>query len=1071
MFKTITYTLPVVLLMVFHSLSFAGASKTFFERISRNEGLPQVSVNAILQDPEGFIWVATQEGLARFDGYEFKTFKHSAKDKRSIADNSTWALARGTNGNLWIGTNGGLSRLDTITESFTTSRFEPDNDTSLSDLHVRCLFIDSKKRLWVGTRNGGLNSCVPEEDNALAFRRYPAGIENTSGTCGSSIRAICEDSTGLLWVATDKGLSCLNLNVPSRGFTHYRHTPGVRDSLSNDSVLTIYETQDGTLYVGTEDGLNRFNRAKKSFERFYHDPQNPQSLSHNTIATIIQDNTGHVWIGTKGGGLNHMDAKGSFTRFKHASDQPSSLSDNDVRSLLIDTQGILWIGTYGNGLNKRDLTTPCFSFFPHIPKDETSLSSHIILSIFKDSHQTLWVGTWGGGVNRLTDGKNRDAVFVNTPGNSTTMGSNTVWSMLEDKNGNLWFGTWGGGLSILPTDQRQNDHPRFINYTHDPEKPESLSSDSILALYQTSEGTVWMGTWGGGLVRVDKADQDLTKLHFTTWQNRPEDPASLSDNFIKAIGQDHLSNLWIGTWGGGINVLTAPDIATKTAPFKRHQNQWNDPKSLSHNDVLCFYEDPSEAMWVGTYGGGLNRYDAKAGTFTALTEEDGLSNNAVYSILPDSSGSLWLSTNQGINQFDPAAKSFAHYDSRDGLQGDEFNQGASFQSEDGHLYFGGIMGLSVFTPEEIVNNPFLPPVHLTALSVLHKEVPVSESGILTRAIHTTHSMTLPHHQATFSLKFSALNYRQSEKNQFAFTMEGLDDHWIKADSHQRTAHFTRLAPGHYTFRVKASNDDGLWNDTGTSLDITILAPWWATGWFRALALLAGLALMTALYSIRIQSLKKRQQDLEHQIELRTEEIRQQKDKIIKKNEVLRQKNTLLNTQADQLNTLARHDPLTRLYNRRGFLERVEGERTRAKRSHEPFAILLGDIDFFKQINDTHGHDAGDRLLIAISETLQGSVREQDTVARWGGEEFIILLSSTDASLAAIIGERIRKNVAELHVQTKKAEIGATLTLGVAIHDPKQSIDDCIAAADKALYKGKETGRNQVVLPQKIKVKK
>ncbi len=1053
------------LLLLLFPLSATGQElNVVFEHINRKDGLPQVSVNTITQDDFGFMWFGTQGGLTRFDGYDFRTFRHRPGDSSSLGDNSVWSVICGPDGIIWVGTNGGLSRFDSKTEAFTTYRSHPGDKNSLSDIKVRTLLLDSRGTLWVGTRSGGLNFCTPKGDTPLVFQRYLHDKEDLTSLSGNYIRALHEDGDGRLWVATfGGGLSCLDLKNREKGFTRFNHEPDHPDSISSNDVLSIFETRHRGMLVGTENGLDRLKVDGNGFDHFQDKFDVGPALENVSVAIMTEDVQGGLWIGTDGGGLLWLDKNGRFRRFQARSEFDHSLSGNDVRSLYVDRQGLLWIGTYGNGLNKVDLTVRAFSLLRHWKDDDKSLSNSVVLSIFEDSDQVLWVGTWGGGVNRLTDRKNVDLKCKSQAADETTIIGDRVWAIHEDSRKNLWFGIWNGGLCRLTPDQRTRAEPEFVRYKPDPDRPESLSNDSILTIHEDRRGILWLGTWGGGLNRMDTGSLEPGKVEFKHYRHDKGDKSSIGDDFIKTIMEDSHGNIWVGTWGGGISVLSSRAVQTGGGGFTRYVYKYNDPFSLAHNDVTSLFEDSQGIVWVGTYGGGLNRFDPATGRFKSYTEKEGLSNNEVYGILSDDLGFLWLSTNNGISRFDPRTERFENYDVRDGLQGDEFNQGAYLKARDGKLYFGGTNGLTVFNPSDLTENRYVPPVYLTDFKVMHKSVPITGSGILTQSIQRTKTVVLDHGDANFEMTFSSLNYRQSDKNRFAYMLQGMDRDWIETDWRMRKAHYTNIDPGTYLFRVKASNDDGQWNENGRRLKVVIRPPWWALFWVRGLAMVLLAGLIYILYSARIRFFRRQQVYLEGEVNSRTLEVHRQKQVILEKNRFLSEKNTLLEVQAEKLRDVASRDTLTGLFNRRGFLERVELERTRSVRTNKMFAILLGDIDFFKKVNDQYGHDIGDVALVEVAKALCASVRQVDCVGRWGGEEFIALLPETGQEDAVIVAERIRRQVEKAVIETDKGPTTISITIGVAFFAEGQTIEACIRVADGALYRGKEKGRNRVEL--------
>lgn len=1002
-------------------------------------------MNAILQDKLGFIWFGTQEGLARYDGYEFRVFKHNAQDSQSIGDNSIWSIISGEDDILWIATNGGLSRFSPKNQVFKNYRSSENNPSSLSDNNVRCLFIDSNGNLWVGTRSGGLNRCSPNQGEALEFVSFQSDPQKANSLSHNDVRALLEDTNRHLWIGTyGGGLNRIDLQKPGKGFEQFRHDPNNPSSLSSDKVLSILQTNSGELWVGTENGLNWFDAEQGHFVRYSEESDSPRTISHNSIWSLTEDRAGTIWAGTNGGGLNLIEKNLRTHTFRHQVGNIHSLCGDDVRALLFDRQGLLWIGTYGNGISKFDATNEYFSFLGHSPQDPTSLSSKTVLSILEDTDKKLWIGTWNGGLNQLDEKLKVENVYKHLKDDSTGISHNTVWAIHEDSRGSLWFGTWGGGLDELTRDERIKSRPTFKHYHHMPNDPESLGNNSILSILECRRGYLWVATWGGGLNQLDLNHLQNNRHHFTKYLKNPKNDSSISDNFIKTIAEDQQGNIWVGTWGGGICVLSNESITNQANRFKRYQNELENPKSLSHNDVMTIFEDQDGMIWVGTYGGGLNKFDPRTQEFKAYTELHGLSNNAVYGILQDENGFLWLSTNNGINRFDPVAESFLHFNQRDGLQGDEFNQGAYFKGTDRRMYFGGINGVSFFWPKQVADNNYLAPVYLTDLLLFHEPVELSSSGPLTESLQTLRTITLNPEDSVFGIKFTALNYRQSEKNHFAYQLEGVDKDWIRTDYRQRQASYRYLNPGTYTFRVKAANDDGHWNPMEKHLEVILLPPWWKTWWAKTLLYVTVIGFLASLYLIRFSIMKRQQYVLEQTVAKRTAELKQANEKLFQ---------------------LSITDNLTGVNNRSLLGTVFARDFKNSLRYQNDLSCILLDIDHFKAFNDTYGHQAGDFVLKETARILTEMVREGDSICRYGGEEFLIILPNTPIEGGRMLAEKIRQRIESACFNYESNALKVTVSLGVADNkfSNPETESQMIQLADRALYLAKENGRNQVAL--------
>jgi signal transduction histidine kinase/ligand-binding sensor domain-containing protein len=817
-----------------------------FERLSREQGLSQSSVLCIRQDRQGFMWFGTNDGLNRYDGYNFAVYKHDVLDSNSLSDSRVSAICEdsASPNTLWIGTlGGGLNKFDREKEHFTRFVHDPKTPRSLSHNSVWSIHEDRAGALWIGTQGGGLNKLDREKGQFIRFVYDP---NNPHSLSHNHILAIYEDRAGTLWIGTNGG-GLNQFDRENEQFIRYVNDPKEPQSLSHNHISAIYEDHAGALWVGTLDGLNQFDREKKQFIRFGNDPKNPHSLSHNHVLSIHEDRAGTLWIGTKGGGLNQFDReKKQFLRFGNDPKNLHSLSDNVVVSLYCDASGILWIGTEIGGLNKLDRDKERFDHVAHDPNNPNGLNNNTVMSIYEDRAGALWIGTWGGGLNKLDRERRQFSRYINDPKNPHSLGSNLVFSIYEvslaTAGNTLWIGTFGGGLNKF---EREKAH--FTRYVNDPNNPQSLSDNNVWSIY-ASRNTLWIGTYSGGLNKLVLSEGE----GFTRYANDPNKPNSLSHNLVSSIYEDHAGTLWIGTGGGGLNQFNR-----EKEQFIRYVNDPSNPHSLSHNMVFSIYETSlsrhgrvRRTLWIGT-GGGLNEFDVDSGRFTRYTEKDGLPNNVILAILEDRSGRLWLSTNKGISCFDPsrpAGKNFRNYDVSDGLQSNEFNASAYHKSRRGEMFFGGINGFNVFHPDSIQDNPYPPPVVITAFKRYNTDdaegIAVNEKGISAKQ-----AITLSYKDNVLAFEFAALSYRNNFKNQYAYKLEGFNDNWIQLGT-KRDITFTNLDPGKYILRVKASNNDGVWNEQGAALHLIITPPWWRTRWAYAIYALAVMAGVFALDRIQ-----------------------------------------------------------------------------------------------------------------------------------------------------------------------------------------------------------------------------
>jgi len=810
-----------------------------FEHITHEHGLSQSTVNAITQDALGYLWFGTQDGLNRYDGYTITVFKHHLADSTSLADNSIWCLLNDSRGDLWIGTlRGGADRYLVASDRFVHYTHDPRNRNSLSDNNVISLLEDSEGHIWLGTLNNGANRYDPRTKSFTHYRWLP---NDSTSLSNNTVWAICEDKHGNVWVGTWSGLCRFDLKKKRSGFRRFVHLPADARTLAGDNIRALYVDRDGVLWVGTWGaGLDRFDEGTQTFRHYTHDPRNPRSISSNLILSICQDSGGRLWIGTGDAGLNRYDpATDSFVRYQHNPRDPSSLNSNIVSALFEDRAGSLWIGTGAGGVNMVDARRNRFAHYPGTPhrakgNDAPDMHGNDVWAILEDSRGELWIGTYGSGLNRFDASRRHVVNYRHDARSPRSLSHNTVLSLCETPDGTLWIGTEGGGLNRY--DRATNS---FTTFTRSTRAPFSLSHDEITALRADRHGTLWIGNNGGSVDRLD--------LRTNTVMRYPADernPNALAGTSVMCIYEDRRGEIWIGTLGGGLH-----RYRPQTNTFVRYLPSSQAPqKGPNNNTVLSIYQDEAGIFWIGTYGGGLNRFDPIHEHFTYMTQAQGLPNDVVYGILPDGRGNLWLSTNKGLARFDPTSKTVPTYDVKDGLQGNEFNQGAYFRNGRGELFFGGLNGFNVFHPDSIRDNPSIPPVYLTSFKVFDKPL------ALPQALSTTRHIELSYDQNFFSFEFVALNYIAPEKNRYLYKLEGLDREWIAATAARRYASYTNLDPGEYVLRVKGSNNDGAWNDAGLAITITITPPYWRTWWFQLLVLCAVSGMLYAMYRYRVNKL-------------------------------------------------------------------------------------------------------------------------------------------------------------------------------------------------------------------------
>jgi ligand-binding sensor domain-containing protein/signal transduction histidine kinase len=757
---------------------------------------------ATLQDRRGYVWVGTEDGLGRYDGYGFETFRHDPADPRSLSDNYIIALHESRDGTLWVGTSdGGLNRFDgTGFESF---RHSPDEPTSLPHDRVTSIAEDASGALWVGTRGGGLARLDAETQTFARFRHDSTDVRSLPS---DQVWALLTDSRGRLWVGTrGGGLARLD----GDGFVRYRHDPTDDASLPGNDVLDLYEGDDGSIWIATfGHGLARLDPDTGTARTYRHDPDDPDSLPSEGVVAVHQDRAGDVWAGTWGGGLGRLDpSTGRVTRYAHDPADAGSLGDVYVRSLYESPQGLLWVGTVSAGLSVRSPARERFHHVRHADGDEGSLIANYVRAFAEDAEGALWVGTRDG-LSRLRDGRFEHVTADGGPG---ALSASYVRALLSDSRGTLWVGT-ATGLN------RREPDGRFTRFLHNPEAAADGDPNvhRVYVILEARDGLLWVGT-RDGLHAFDREREAFVR-HL---RHDPERPNSLPDNEVISLAEGDDGVLWVGTTGGLLRL--DGDRA------RRYVHDPSDPHSLSNDRVFSLFPAEDGGVWVGT-NSGLGRLDLATGRFRHITTRDGLPNDLIYGILSDETGRLWLSTNKGLARLDTTSGEVRTYDASDGLQSNEFNQGAYFRARNGDLLFGGINGYNRFAPGAIVDNPHVPPVVLTAFRIFDRPMPIPHDEI-----------RLGHEDDFFALEFAALDYANPARNQYQYRLEGFESEWQDAGT-RRYVSYSNLDGGRYTFRVRGSNSDGVWNEAGLAVPLTVVPPYWETGWFR-LALALGVLLL------------------------------------------------------------------------------------------------------------------------------------------------------------------------------------------------------------------------------------
>ncbi len=816
-YRIATCTLALILFLLAPARAQQNAFPTSkdiqFKHITVDEGLSQTSVGQIFQDQQGFLWFGTSDGLNKYDGYEVTVYKQNPDDPNSLSSSSIMSIyeAPSEPGVLWIGTtNTGLTRFDQKTGTYTHYIHDPDNSNSLRNDHVMATFEDHLGTFWIGTWQG----LQTLDRKTGTFRLYEHEMENPESLSGNQITSLYEDSAGELWVGTFKdGLN--RFDRERNNFVHFRHYPDDPNSLVNNRITAITENGQGELWIGTRNGLSSYNREEQRFTQVQHDAEDSHSISSNHVTSIgtVQSEPDILWVGTSDQGVSRFNTQtGKATSFQKESSNPESLRDNRILSVLGDRSGVLWVGTYLGGVSSSNGSSGTFAHYKHNPDNPNSLSENMIWSVLEDSDGILWVGTNTEGLNRIDRTTGEVTQYRHNPDDPNSISQNSVRSLLEDSKGNIWVGSHGG---LDRFDKKTNTFTPLSKSGLIPGMKGRVATHTMM---EDRAGIIWIGL-SYGLIRFDpKRGKTEHFLH------QKDDPFSLSSSQVMALHESVDGSLWVGTWNGGLNRYN-PDNNT----FTRFSHDAEDANSLSHDAVLSILEDDAGCLWVGTIGG-LNQFHPETGVFVRFTEQNSdLPANNINGILKGDDGNLWLSTHNGLSRLDPEKYTFRNFSVERGLQSREFNGGAYYKTRSGELLFGGINGLNAFYPEQIKDNPFEPQVALTGLSLWNESVDADAESPPGELIPGTKDLSLTHEENDITFDYVGLHYASPEHNEYAYRLDGFDKEWRKVGT-RRSAIYTNIPPGDYTFRVKAANSDGVWNTKGASIGMTIHPPWWMTNW-------------------------------------------------------------------------------------------------------------------------------------------------------------------------------------------------------------------------------------------------
>jgi len=821
-----------------------------FKQLAGKDGLSNSNVNSVIQDSIGFMWFGTSEGLNRFDGSEIKVYRNAPKDSLSLCNNNVESVYEDSNGRLWICTTNGLSLFNRHQNNFTSFQSDPNNNHSLSNNYVRQVLEDDGL-LWVATLGGGINLLNLKTHN---FKHYRHNPDNRNSISHDWVWVMFKDSRNDLWFGTmGEGLNRLDRSTGT--FERYQFSEG--DAALN-IIRCIYEVSESEFLLGTNGGLVRFNITNGAFHVYEPDTDNPNSISGGHVRDIFKDSSGKLWVASQYGLNIYNEAEDRFIRISDNFTSKNSLSSEEVWDIGEDNQGTLWFATFNGGVNYTNLNQNQLKYWNYDPYDPNGLSDRSVLAFEENADGTLWIGYDRGGFSLFDRERGTLKTYKNDQDDTNSLSSNNVLSLELDGNGQLWSGTWGGGLNKL---NQQGQITRYVAPGY------YYKQWHIWDILEDSKERIWMASF------TDVNRLDVKSNIFKAYQKKIGNLDSISYNSAYHIYECSDSSIWVGTTSG-LNSYNE-----KSDDFTFYPYRTMDGIKLNSYTVYMVVEDDFDRIWIATSEHGLNRLNKDSGNFMACTTKEGLSSNAIYTVQNDQKGNLWLSTSMGLSKVsfnkEGEIQSILNLDTSFKIGNSNFNVGASFESSTGELFFGCNNGFIYFNPDSIQSNNHKPKVVFTGFQIFNEEVQVSSSKLgkatLKQDITQTDYIELHHNQSIFTIKYAALSYISSDKNTYAYMLEGLEEDWNYVNN-KRYATYTNLDPGEYIFKVKAANNEGVWSEKEARMTIVIIPPYWKTWWFRLVFILLIVSLVYLLFKLRLKYLQDHKALLVRKVKERTGEL-------------------------------------------------------------------------------------------------------------------------------------------------------------------------------------------------------
>ncbi len=949
------------------------------EFLTGKDGLVNNRVTRIYRDTKGFVWIGTDGGLSRYNGLHFTNYLADTVPGTLCAN---WITCIGEDkyGNVWIGTENGLNRYNPAFDNFDSFVHTPSDSTSIASNIIKAFYLDHDSVFWIATIKGGLNRLNYSKNSFVSFI-------NPEVKFGDSFTAMLEDYRGNFWVVSEgRGISLFN---KENGEFKVFDDPHI--NFADNSFKSLY-VDKGQIWISSlGNGIVSFNLQTHEFVQYSWNGDGT-GTNRNRVYNAIEDGPDHLVFAVDQGGINRLDKRtGEFSYILFDNIRKGGINNNGIRSIFKDQEGIIWLSTSGGGVNYYNPQKNKFNAhtFDHTPN---SLSYSVVGCFHEDSNGEIWIGTDGGGISVYNKEKDQFRHYIHKPDDPYSIGGNVIRKIVEDKEENIWIATWASGLN------------KYNRKTKSFTRPYPLKKDSTKTYGQylwtvgvDHNDILWVSVFRKGVILIDKRKGIINRFEY-----EEGNPKSLSDNIVWEFFEDENNIMWLITPKG---ICQFDSISNS---FIRFDN-------FSNNKIRGFCITQKGEKWGGSFGNGIFKFDKSGNVTDYFTEREGLSSNLVQSLVEDNNGILWIATNNGISSYNPLNKNYRKYSVKDGLPGNDFFPQAYMKDRNGKIYFGGFNGFIAFQPDSLVDNDYIPYVFIDDFKIFNKSVAIgTKNSPLKKHIAHTKSITLSHKQSTLSFSLRAINMTFAENNQFAYTMDGFEDNWNYTDARHSEIIYRNIKPGEYVFKVKGSNNDGIWNDKPVHLQITIIPPWWQTTHFYIISSVSLLLMITYIIRRRIRKLRHSNIILAEKVEIRTRQLKEkniklneQKDKMIQQAMDLKKINTQLKERQNEIEQqskeiITQRDLLMELNSTKDLLFSIIAHDLRS-----PFNTILNSCYLLSESRQILTEHEIDKIINTLNKTTKITFDLLEKLLKWSmTQQGIIKFEPQSQDLVLFVKEEI-----------------------------------------------------------------